>query len=503
MRSILLSWLLMAPLAAGASDVLLKNATVYDGTGGKAVRADVRVQGDRIVKVSPLLQPLKGEKVRDLHGLALAPGFIDMHSHADELILEDRDAENTVRQGITTAVVGQDGGSAFPLADFLAKVEKTPPSINIASMVGHGTLRRQGMAPGNQLRPATPEELAKMKELLARELKAGAFGLSSGLEYDPGHFATTEELIELSELAAATGGFYISHVRDEGDGALTSFRELVEIGKGGGLPAEITHIKLASTAVWHKYPEVDALFAQAQKQGVRLWADVYPYTFWQSNIRVIILDRDYYNPKTVAKALADNGGPDRIYFTAYKKNPALVGKTLAQVARLWGVSPIDAYIRAVKETAPNPDEKPEDEATIMAEAMHEDDVKAFIADPRVTFCSDGGLHDLHPRGAGSFPRILGKYVREEKVLTLEQAIRKMTGLPAEHLGLADRGTIAEGKVADLVIFNPATVLDGSSIAQPMAPPKGIEAVMVGGEWVVEGNQMTGAHPGKVLRRAMK
>ena len=488
------SFLLAGGPAVRAADLLLKNVTIYDGTGGKPFAGDVRIRGERIVEVGKHLKANAGDVVRDEHGLALAPGFIDMHSHADSQILGDLDAENATRQGITTVVVGQDGGSFYPLADFLSKLEAAHAALNVASMAGHGTLREHGMDQANPLRASTPEELAKMKQLLQQELQAGAFGLSSGLEYDPGHFATTEELIELSKIAGAAGGFYISHVRDEGNAVFDSFAEILQIGKGGHLPVEITHIKLATPSVWHKTAKVRALFEQARKEGVTLWADVYPYTAWHSNARVILLDRDYANPEKVGKALADNGGPDRIRFTDYPPDPSIVGKTLTEVAQAWKMKPVDAYIKILQETLP-----PKPETGIMGESMDEPDVRWFIAQPEITFCTDGELHGQHPRGAGSFPRILGRYVREEKALSLQLAIHKMTGLAAERLGLRDRGRIAAGFVADLVLFDPATVIDGAKVGDPEAPPKGIPGVMVSGTWVVEDGIVTHAHPGKVLR----
>jgi N-acyl-D-amino-acid deacylase len=478
-----------------AEDLVLKNVIIYDGTGKKGFHGDVRIRGERIVEVGKHLKTTSGDVVRDKHGLALAPGFIDMHSHADGQILQDLDAGNATRQGITTVLVGQDGVSMFPLSDFLSKLEQAHAALNLGSMAGHGTLREHGMDQTKPLRASTPEELAKMKQLLQQELDAGAFGLSSGLEYDPGHFASTEEMIELSKVAAASGGFYISHVRDEGNAVFDSFNEILQIGKGAGLPVEITHIKLGTTPVWHATAKVRALFERARKEGVTLRADVYPYTYWGSNARVILLDRDYSNPEKVGKAIAENGGPERIRFTDYPPDSSVKGKTLTEVALAWQMKPVDAYIKILQQTMP-----PKPETSIMAESMDEPDVRWFVAQPEITFCTDGDLHGQHPRGAGSFPRILGRYVREEKLLSLELAIHKMTGLAAQNVGLRDRGRIAPGFVADLVVFDPATVMDGSKVGDSEAPPKGVPAVMVSGVWVVEDGKVTGAHPGKVLRR---
>jgi len=492
----LFSW--GAPLQA--ADLLLAHVEVYDGTGKPPFAADVRIRGTRIARVAAHLSPLPGETVVDEHGLALAPGFIDMHSHGSEGLLEDLDAATVSRQGVTTILVGQDGESNYPLADFYAKLAATPAAINVASMIGHATLRERVM--GKDLyRPATAAELEEMKLLLAHELRAGAFGLSTGLEYEQGHFATTEEIIELSKVAAATGGFYISHVRDEADHVFDSFDEVLRIGREAKIRVEISHIKLGSTPMWHLAARrMPAVFAAARREHVDLQADVYPYTYWHSTIRVIIPDRDYYNPDKVALALADNGGAAAIRLAHYTPEPDLAGKTLEQIAGLWKVSPVDAYMRIVKATTAevDSDEQMED---IIGTTMSEDDVLWFITQPRIMFCSDGALHDAHPRGAGAFARILGRYVRERRALTLEAAIHKMTGLPAQQLGLRDRARIAPGYVADLVLFDPATILDQSTVEHPELPPLGVPDVMVSGEWVIANGQVTGKHPGVVLRSA--
>jgi N-acyl-D-amino-acid deacylase len=481
-----------------ASDVLIKNVLVYDGTGKKPFKADVRIKADRISTVAKNLSAEPGETVRDEHGLALAPGFIDMHSHHDSGIFDDLNAEAVTRQGVTTVFVGQDGDSNFPLADFFSKLQKTPAAINFASMIGHATLRRQIM--GKDLyRPSTPDELNKMQDLLGRELDAGAFGLSSGLEYEDGHFATTEELIELAKVAATHGGFYISHVRDEADNVFKSYDEITRIGHEGHLPVEITHAKLASPAVWHMAKtRMPAVFLKAKREGVDLKADVYPYTYWHSTLRVIVTDRDFYNPEKVAHGIAENGGAANLMIPRYKPDPAMAGKTLEQIAAAWKVTPVEAYMRMIKATEAETAGGEELEEVI-GTSMTEDDVRWFIANPRTMFCSDGALHGAHPRGAGSFPRVLGRYVRQQHVLPLETAIHKMTALSAQQLGLKDRGRIAQGFIADLVVFDPATVIDQSTIEHPEAAPQGIPDVMVSGSWVVTDGKVTGAHTGQVIR----
>jgi N-acyl-D-amino-acid deacylase len=499
-RPVLFSALLLVSGRLLAADVLLSNVVVYDGTGGEPFRGDVRIEGARITAVAPQLEPKEGETVLDQRGLALAPGFIDMHSHGDRDFTEDRAAAAASRQGITTILVGQDGGSMYPLRDFYAKIEGNPSAINLASMAGHATLREQVM--GKDLyRPSRPEELARMKDLLARELSAGAYGLSTGLEYEEAHFATTDEVVELSKVAAQAGGFYISHVRDEAARTFDSYDEVMRIGREAKLPVQITHIKMGSTSVWHQAAKrMPGYFEQARKEGIDLKADVYPYTFWHSTIRVLVPDRDFFNPQKVENAMVENGGAQNILIVNYAPEPALGGKTLAEIAAHWQVTPVEAYMRIVRATADG-DGPGEHDVNVLGTSMSEDDVRWFIAHPDIMFCTDGELDGAHPRGAGSYPRILGHYVRDEKVLSLESAIHKMTGLPAAQLGLKDRGRIAPGYVADLVVFDPATVIDRATVERPLEPPLGIPGVMVSGEWVVQDGKPTAQRPGKVLRSA--
>jgi N-acyl-D-amino-acid deacylase len=491
-------WTTMTPSLA--SGILLTHATIYDGGGGKPFIGDVRIRGERIVEVAEHLAAQAGERVIDEQGLALAPGFIDMHSHGDRGLLQDPDAGPIARQGVTTIFVGQDGESHFPLAEYFGRLAVAPPAINVASLVGHASVRAAVM--GKDLfRPATSAEVARMQEVLTRELDAGAFGLSTGLEYEAAHFSTTEEVVALARVAAAHGGYYISHVRDEANGVFPAFDELVRIGREAKLPVEITHIKLGSVRNWHQAAlRMPAYFEAARREHIDLRADVYPYTYWHSTIRVLVPDRDFFNRRKVAAAITDNGGAGAIRVAHYTPEPAMGGHSLAEIADAWHVTPVDAFMRIVRATMAevNSDVEMED---IIVTSMSEDDVRWFIAQPNITFCSDGELHGAHPRGAGTFPRILGRYARDEHVLPLELAIYKMTGLPAAETGLTDRGRIAPGRIADLVVFDPATIIDRATIEQPEAPPAGIPAVMVGGEWIVEEGKVTGRHPGRVLRPA--
>jgi N-acyl-D-amino-acid deacylase len=480
-----------------AQSILITNVQVYDGTGGKPYKADLRINGDTISEIAPKLKPAKGDTIVDGKGHALSPGFIDMHSHADLGIFE-KSHDAVIRQGITTVLVGQDGGSVYPLKDFFAKLDQNPPAMNVASMAGHGTIRQQVM--GNDLlRKATQREIDKMHNLLHDEMMAGAMGMSSGLEYDPMHYSSTDEIVQLAKMVKGHGGFFNAHVRDEGNGTLTSWEEMYQIAKEAKLPVVITHIKLGSTPVWHQAAKkVPTLFAKADANNVDLKADVYPYTSWHSALRVIMLDRDYYNPEKVRKAIVENGGADGLRITSYKPDKSVEDKTLAEIAKMWNVTPEEAFMRLVKATYSD-DRSADTDAEVMGTGMSEDDVKWFVANPRIMFCTDGELDGKHPRGAGSFPRIMGRYVREQKALSLEMAIHKATALAAAQLDLADRGKIAKGMKADLVLFDPAAIIDRATVDDPLAPPVGIDDVMVNGVFVVKDGQPTKARSGRALR----
>lgn len=481
--------LLAAALALATPGLVVRHGTLYDGTGGVPRQADVRMVGDTIREVGKVVAR-PGDTIIDASGLAVAPGFIDAHSHADGGIFENRDAATQVRQGITTAVVGVDGGSNYPLSDWFGRLERQPAALNFASYVGHGTVRKAVM--GEDARPATPAERAAMAAIVDREMRSGALGLSSGLEYQPGRYAETRELVELARVAGRRGGLYASHLRNEDNQTFVAIEELIRVSQQAGLPGQIDHIKLGSARVWGKAGEVGAMMNRADVQ-----ADVYPYLYWQSTIRVIIATERFDDRAQWEQGLADIGGPEHVLLTSFSPDPGWQGKTIAALAKAQGKDPI-ALIQEIVARCYGPLGKGSE--SVVVTAMSEEDLKTFIRNPKICFCSDGGLQGSHPRGAGSFPRVLGRYVRDEGTLSLPEAIRKMTSLPAARFGLRDRGTIARGQKADLVLFDPARVRDTATTSDPQSPPVGLPTVLVNGVPVLHDGKITGAHPGRPLRR---
>jgi N-acyl-D-amino-acid deacylase len=446
--------------------------------------------------------PAKNEVIIDGGGKTLAPGFIDTHSHHDEDIPQAPDLVAVTSQGVTTIIVGQDGSSQTPLRDFFAKLEKTPTAVNIGSYSGHNTLREEGMSAAR--RPATEEELARMSKLLEEDMAAGAFGLSTGLEYETGAFSTPAELIALAKVSARLGGRYISHIRDEELQVTSALQEIIDIGKETGAPVQVSHLKIAAKRLWGTSDKVIKLLDDARTSGVDITADVYPYTYWQSTMRVLFPNNDYDDREALAFTFKESTPPEGLYFARYAPEPAIVGKTLAQVAKERGGTPIDVYMDLMKKVIDyqlaHPDEQ--NVESVIGSSMREDDVARLIAWEHTNICSDGSASG-HPRGHGTFPRVLGHYVREKKLMTLEQAVHKMTGLAAKHLGIADRGTIAAGNSADLVLFDPETIIDRATLTNPTALSVGIEKVWVNGKLVYQDRRSTGVRPGQVVRAAKR
>ena len=479
--------------APADTTILIINAQLADGTGAPLRHGALRIRNNRIASIGNL-SPSTGERVIDAHGLVLAPGFIDLHNHSLEGLDTDPLAESQVAQGITTAIQGPDGGSPWPIADWIATRRKNPAAVNVAVFAGHATIREQVMGKDFK-RVATQDEIDKMAKLTWQAMNEGAIGLSSGLEYEVGSYSNSAELIAMARTAAEHGGFYSTHIRDEGDKSFEALQEEIEIAEQAHIPVDHSHIKLGTVSVQGKAYEYIRVIEEARKNGVDFLADCYPYDAWHSNIKVIMPDKLYENPKSVAKAISDLGGPSHLTITDFKPNPSYAGHSLAELAVSNKLSPVDMYIRIIREG-----DAANTEAGVIGHTMIESDIKAFYQQPWVMVASDGGIGIAHPRGAGTFPLVLGRFVREKRWLTLPEAIRKMTSLPAQRLGWKDRGSLKEGAIADLVLFNPATVIDRSTFSKPQELPVGIEKVFVNGSLVWSDNKPTGATPGQVLTR---
>jgi N-acyl-D-amino-acid deacylase len=446
------------------------------------------VEGDRIVSVAPGLRPRTGERVLDARGKIVAPGFIDLHNHSDRQLFDMPEAATQTAQGITTLLVGVDGGGPWPVGEFLSRLDAAPAAVNVAAMIGHGNVREKVMGEGFK-RPARPAEVAAMRDMVAQGMADGAFGLSSGLEYDPGYYSTTDELVALAEVAARRGGFYATHIRNEADETMRALAEAMEIGYRARIPVHVSHLKLGTVGVWGRTAEALRILHDAAREN-DVTADWYPYNFWASTTYVLMTGgRDWEDRQGWVKGLRDVGGAENVLITDFPADHSYDGKTLAAVAAARRQDPVDVLMDIVRRG----------NADILGTSMSERDVAALLRDPLVMVSSDGGIEIAHPRGAGTYPRVLGRYVRQRKVVPLAAAVRKMTGMPARRLGLADRGLVRPGMKADVVVFDPRTVVDRSTAAEPQARPAGIEHVLVNGVAVVERGRVTGARPGRALR----
>ncbi|MGH6614508.1 N-acyl-D-amino-acid deacylase family protein [Sphingomonas sp.] len=498
-RGLMMAAIIVAPTgAAGAQtpkSTLITGASVIDGTGAPARPASVRIQGDRIVAIGEL-KPLAEEQVVDAGGQVLSPGFIDTHSHHDRGLFEQPDALPVTSQGITTIVVGQDGGSELPLPRLFARMAKMPVAVNIASYVGHNSIRAQVLGKDYK-RVATAAEIDRMRAIVRAEMQAGALGLSTGLEYDPGIYATKDEVLTLAKEAARDGGRYISHIRSEDQYIWAALDEIVEIGRATGMPVQVSHMKLAMTDWWGQADRYLGVMDRARAAGVNITGDVYPYEYWQSTLTVMFPKRDFTNRESAQFALDHLAPANGLLLSEFSPDRKLVGKTVAQVAAQRGIDPATALMQLIAES-----QAPGAEEMVIGTSMRSDDVGKLIAWPSANISSDGQLNDRHPRGTGSFPRVLRQYVRGQHLLTLEQAINKMTGAAAAHMGLTDRGVIRPGARADLVLFDPATVADRATSETPSAQSVGISRVWVNGGLVLKDGKPTGTRTGQPVRRAV-
>lgn len=497
-----LSLVLLIPSVAPAqSSFLIHDALLVDGSGRAPQRGSLRVEKGIITKIGQI-SAQQGEVVIEAAGMALAPGFIDTHSHADDDLETIPDALGAVNQGITTIVGGQDGGSFFPLSDFFARLEKSPVAVNLASYAGHNTIR--GIVMGDNFqREASPEEVGRMRYLLKREMASGALGLSTGLEYDPGIYSNPSEVLELSKQAAADGGRYISHIRSEDRYFWAAIQEIITIGKVTGMPVQVSHIKLAMRNLWGRADSLVGVLDAARTAGVNITADIYPYPYWHSTLTVLFPKRDYNDRHEAEVALTEVSTPQGLLLGRYKPDTTLSGKTVAEVAKLWGVDSVTALIELIHKAQIAEAEGMTGVESVIGTSMTEPDIARLMKWPYTNFCTDGELDGKHPRGFGSFPRVFGRYVREQGVLTLEEAVRRATALAADHMGIADRGRLARGQAADLVLFDPQAIIDRSTPQDPHRVSTGVITVWVNGESVFQDGKTTGRLPGRVLRRATK
>ncbi len=482
------------------SSTLITNVQVIDGTGAAQVKAAVRIKGDQIIQVGNL-HPTKGEQIIDGKGMVLAPGFIDAHSHHLSDLQRNPSGLSTSNQGITTIVIGQDG-EGYPMDSLAKDMHQKPIVANVASYTGHSSLREEVMGDKNLFRHATQEEVDKMKTILASELNKGSLGMSTGLEYEQAFYSSRDEVLQLAKVAAAAHTRYISHIRSEDVTMADALDEIIQIGKITKMPVQISHIKLAKKSDWNTASSILNQLEKARAEGVQITADIYPYTFWNSTLRVLFPARDYTNMSSAQLAVTQLFDPTESYIVQFAPHPSYVGKTLSAIAIERKESNAQTLINLVAIAADfkekNPDYKGSVEA-IAAKSMNETDVAKFIAWPYAVICSDGNAGG-HPRGYGSFTRVLGKYVRDEKIINLPTAIHKMTGQTAEYLGIKDRGLIAVGKKADMVLFNPFTVIDNASITNSKALSTGIEMVWVNGELIYQDHKATGKRPGVLIKR---
>jgi dihydroorotase/N-acyl-D-amino-acid deacylase len=522
MRLALIAMLAAAPVPAQPApaqpsyDILIRGGRIVDGSGNPWYLADVAVVNGRIAAVGHLPGATARREI-DAMGLVVAPGFIDIHSHARRGILETPQAENEVRQGVTTVVEGNDGSSPLPLADFFRQVRDARPAIHFAMFAGQGSIRQAVM--GTENRNATADEIGRMREIVRQAMREGAMGLSTGLFYVPGNYSPTEEVIELAKIAGESGGSHISHMRDEAQGVADSVRETIRIGEEGRLPTQVTHHKIIGVKNWGRSVETLRLIDEARARGVDVTVDQYPYTasstgtaalFPQWSLaggRKALLERlrapdsrKRIKAVIVDRILTDRGGGDakNVVMASCSHDPSLAGKSLSQISTARGRSQSaeDAAETAIEIQQAGG-------CSAIYHAIQEQDVERILKYPFTMIASDGGIPlpgegVPHPRNYGTFARVLGRYVRERKAIALEDAIRKMTSLPANRLRISDRGLLRPGMKADICIFDPAAVADRATFEKPHRFAVGFRDVLVDGIPVMLDSKLTGERPGTVL-----
>ena len=465
--------------------MLIKNVQLIDGSGKAAYAASLRISGEKIQEIGDLTA-YSGETVIDGQGKVLSPGFIDTHSHHDLSSMTDYIA--ALSQGITTIIVGQDGFSKYPIKDFFHKIENKPGSINVGSYIGHNTLRGKVLGEKYQ-RKASPKEIEQMKKMLREEMEAGAFGLSTGLEYDPGIYSTTDEVIELAKELKPLGGRYISHMRSEDVNLESSIAEIIRIAEEADIPVQISHFKLARKSLWGKASAMIDKLEQARERGLEITADVYPYEYWQSTMTVLFPKRDYKNIQTARYALSELTSPEGMIISEFKAKTEYEGKTLAEIAKMRGEEAAKTYLELIALSRRIPGE------SIIARSMSKEDIYTLLKWEYCNLSSDGAPTG-HPRGWGSFPR----YFSQAKDVSLEKRIETMTSRAAKHMGIEGRGLLKTGMYADLVWFDPDKLQDKATFQTPAQKSEGILGVWVNGKRVYDGNNSTEARPGKLIKR---
>jgi len=489
---------------------VIRGGTVYDGSGAAGIRADVGVRGDRIVEIG-VIRP-RGAEELDAQGLAVAPGFIDVHSHDDYAVLLEPEMRFKVLQGVTSDVVGNCGSGVVPFeaglirfrrmhpganpapwdgfAGYLERVDAVRPSCNVAVLMGHGSLRRGAM--GLEQRAPGHDEMERMRAWVREGVEAGAVGLSTGLIYEPGRYATTEEVIALArELGTAGGGLYATHMRNEADGLLDAVREAIRVGEEAHVPVQISHHKASGRRNWGRVRDSLRLIEEARARGVDVTADQYPYTAGSTSLFAVLQNGAFRGDSPGGLGQLDGGD---VLIASAPTHPEWEGRRVVTLAAEWGLDD-EAAARRIVET--------EGEACfVIVFTMDEADVKTVMAHPTTMIGSDGvpAGGKPHPRLYGCFARVLSRYVREERVLDLPTAIHRMTGMPAAKFQLVDRGVIRPGAFADLVVFDPARIDDVATYDEPRRAPAGIRAVYVNGSTVARDGRHTGARPGRALRR---
>lgn len=498
-------------------DLVILNGTVLDGSGQSGFSSDIGISGRRIVRMGSIENPGQAIVIR-AEGKIVAPGFIDVHTHCDRGIDRVPTVDNYLLQGVTTVVGGNCGGHPYPLADLFSKLESHGISPNFACLIGHNTIRRLVME--YRMERPTAQETSRMKQLIREEMLAGGLGFSTGLSYLPGRYSDTQELIDLASAVAPFGGLYATHMRDQGEQITEAIEESIRIGEANGITIQISHIKLAKDSVWGQLERITRPVEDARSRGVRVFLDQYPYTATSSGFtssfpawafeggRAIFLKRlddpairARIKAYIIERRLTSSKGIDKlstINIAAYEHQPELNGKNLRDILLSRGVKPgIDSAAELIMEIERNGG------ASGVFFQMAEEDVSAMMRLPYNMHASDGGVQVPgdgvpHPRNYGTFPRVIAHFVREKKVIPLEEAIRKMTSLPAEVFGLRDRGRLMEGAFADITIFDPRDFTDQATFSQPHRYSRGLSYVLVNGTIVVENNRHTGARPGDIL-----